>query len=66
MTKISSFVNNDGVMVHAAFVTTELTSQYGDKYTIQQHQGTFATRGEAEKCVEAVLNGTYHDDDMVD
>ncbi|MDX0510667.1 hypothetical protein GOL87_26845 [Sinorhizobium medicae] len=64
MTKISSFVNNDGVMVHAAFVTVEVRSNFGfgDKKLIEQHQGTFSSYAEAERRIKAVQDGTHRDE----
>lgn len=66
MTKISSFINDDGVMVHAAFVTVEVRSNFGrgDAKMIEQHQGTFTSYREAEQRIKAVQDGTWRDEDV--
>lgn len=68
MTKVLSFINSDGIMVHAAEVTVEVRSNFGrgDISMIERNYGTFATKRQAEERVKAVLSGTYNDDDMVD
>lgn len=68
MTRVFSFINSDGVMVHAAEVSVEVRSSFGkgDRSIIERNYGTFAKKSEAEERIQAVLNGTYQDDDMVD
>ena len=42
---ISTFVNDEGKLVHAAFAPVKIP---GGR-TVNRHQGTFATRAEAEQ-----------------
>lgn len=51
--KIETFTNHDGQVVHATFADVRLN----DGRTVSQHQGTFATSDEAAQRLTAVQNG---------